>query len=122
VDLHHKVSLSLLWILHYPKADILITECFIFLYCLPKPVELSIAILLYWLCYSNFYLFSIVTTVVVSDLIYIFVGGNIVILGEVVIVFRVALVVIISICCFLGAFTLIGIFCFSKGVLTGFAL
>ena len=39
-----------LWILHYPKADILVTECFILPYRLPKLVELSrVAILPYWL-------------------------------------------------------------------------
>lgn len=33
--------------LHYPKVDILVTECFIFPYRLPKLVELSVTILLY---------------------------------------------------------------------------
>jgi hypothetical protein len=84
--------------------------------------------LLYWLCHGNLHLVGIVTAVAVSSLIYIFfVGGGVVILREiVVIIFRVianvALVVIISVRCFLGAFTLVGIFCFSKGVLAGFAL
>lgn len=128
MDLHRKkVSLPPLRILHYPKADILVTECFIFPYRLPKLVELSVAILLYRLCYGNLYLVGIITAVAVSGLIYIFVGGGVVILGEVVvIIFRVianvALVVIISVRCFLGAFTLVGIFCFSKGVLASFAL
>jgi hypothetical protein len=142
VDLHHKkVSLPPLWILHYLKADILVTECFILPYRFPKLVKLSVTILLYWLFklvnlsivagvyvlrYSNLHLVGIVTAVAVSSLIYILVSSVVIILKVTVIVLRVianvALIVIISIRCFLRGFTLVGIFCFSKGVLAGFAL
>ena len=143
MDLHYKkVSLPSLQILDYPKADILITECFILPYRLPKLAKLSVAILLYWLsklvnpsivagvcvlCHSNLHLVGIVTAVVVSSLICILVGGIVIILREVAIIIlrviaNVALVVIISVYCFLRVFTLVGIFYFFKGVLASFAL
>jgi hypothetical protein len=41
-DLYRKkVSLSLLGILHYPKADILVAECFVLPYRLSKLIQLS---------------------------------------------------------------------------------
>jgi hypothetical protein len=144
VDLYcKKVSLSPLWILHYPKANILVIECFIFLYRLPKLVELSsVAILLYWLSklvnlsnvvvvyifyYSNLYHIGIVTAVAVSSLIGILVGGVVIILEEVAVIIvktiaSVALIVVISVYCFLKGFTLVGIFRFAKGVFASFAL
>jgi hypothetical protein len=92
----------------------------------PKLVELSVAILPDWLCYGNLYLVGIVTAVAVSGLICILSGGVVIILEIVVIVLKIianaALIVIISVRCFLRGFTLVGIFCFSKGVLAGFAL
>lgn len=112
----------MLRILHYLKADILVTKYFIFLYYLVKLVELSVAILIFSiiavisvLCHSSLYLVGIVTAVVVSNLICILISSVIILREVAVIILRiianVALIVVISVCCFLGAFTLVSIFC-----------
>jgi hypothetical protein len=103
VNLYHKqASLPLLWILHYPKANILVIKRFILLYSLLKLVKLSSVTnlfyylskfvnlsnlaIIYILCYINFSLVRIVTAVVVSAYIRIFVSSVVVIVEKVIVI------------------------------------